>query len=127
MTAWVADEAECSVVLALLQVDFLRTVLTKDWVHAVGYSPVCQILLQIVVTTVITSSPPAWTSSAGMLSTPADFRFLDDCSPLLCEGWGGRSLGVSRDSSVLMVLNMPCDCTALSRILSIGLAFVVLL
>ena len=126
MTAWVADEADCLVVLALLQVGFLRNC-AKDWVHAVGHSPVFQILLQIVVRAVSTSSPPAWTSSAGMLSTPADFRFLNDCSPLLCEGWGGRSLCVSRDSSVLMVLNMPCDCTAQSSILSIGSASVVLL
>ena len=29
---------------------------------------------------VITSSPPAWTSSAGMLSTPADFPFFNDCT-----------------------------------------------
>ena len=36
--------------------------------------------LQIVVRTVFTSSPPAWTSSAGMLSTPADFPFFNDCS-----------------------------------------------
>ena len=45
--------------------------MTKDWVHGVGHSPVCQILLQIVVTAAITSSPPAWTSSAGVLSTSA--------------------------------------------------------
>ena len=54
--------------------------MTKDWVHGVGHSPVCQILLQIVVRAVITSSPPAWTSSTGMLSTPADFRFFNDCT-----------------------------------------------
>ena len=36
--------------------------MTKDWVHGVGHFPVCQILLQIVVRVVITSSPPAWTS-----------------------------------------------------------------
>ena len=54
--------------------------MTKDWVHGVGHSPVCQILLQIVVRAVITSSPPAWTSSAGMLSTPADFPFFNDCT-----------------------------------------------
>ena len=30
--------------------------MTKDWVHGVGHSPVCQILLQIVVRAVITSS-----------------------------------------------------------------------
>ena len=53
--------------------------MTKDWVYGVGLSPVCQILFQIVVRAVITSSPPAWTSSAGMLSTPADFRFFSDC------------------------------------------------
>ena len=51
----------------------LGSVMTKDWVHEVGHSLGCQILLQIVVRAVITSSPPAWTSSAGMLSTPADF------------------------------------------------------
>ena len=54
--------------------------MTKDWVHGVGHSPVRQILLQIVVRAVITSSPPAWTSSAGMLSTPADFPFFSDCT-----------------------------------------------
>ena len=46
----------------------------------VGHSPVCQILLQIVMGAVITSSPPFWTSSAGMLSTPADFPFFNDCT-----------------------------------------------
>ena len=54
--------------------------LAKDWVHGVGHSPVCQILLQIAVRAVISSSPPAWASSAGMLSTPADFPFFSDCT-----------------------------------------------
>ena len=54
--------------------------MTKDWVHGVDHSPVCQILLQIVVRGVITSSPPARTSSAGMLSTPADSPFFNDCT-----------------------------------------------
>ena len=54
--------------------------MTKVWVHGVGHSPVCQILLQIVVRAVITSSAPALTSSAGMLSTQADFPFFDDCT-----------------------------------------------
>ena len=58
---------------------FLGSVMTKDWVHGVGHSPVCQILLQIVVRAVITS-PPAWTRSAGMLSTPTDFPFFNDCT-----------------------------------------------
>ena len=54
--------------------------MTKDWVHGVGHSPVCQILLQIVVRAMITSSPPAWTSSAGMLSIPADFPLFSSCT-----------------------------------------------
>ena len=54
--------------------------MTKDWVHRVDYSPVYNILLQIVVSTVITSSLPAWTIPAGMLSTPADFPFFNDCT-----------------------------------------------
>ena len=39
----------------------------------VGHSPVFQILLQIAVRMSIMAFPPAWTNSAGMLSTPADF------------------------------------------------------
>ena len=31
--------------------------MTTDWVHGAGHSPVCQILLQIVMKAVITSSP----------------------------------------------------------------------
>ena len=54
--------------------------MTKDWVQGVGHSPVWHILLQNVVRAVITSSPPAWTSSAGMLSTPDDFPFFNDCT-----------------------------------------------
>ena len=55
--------------------------MTKDYgVYGVGHSPVCQILLQIVMRAVITSSPSAWTRSAGMLSTPADFPFFNDCT-----------------------------------------------
>ena len=37
-------------------------------------------MLQIVMRAVITSSPPAWTSSAGVLSTPANFPFFSDCT-----------------------------------------------
>ena len=46
--------------------------------------------------------------------------------PLICEGWGGRPLCVSGDSSVLMEVHWPCDCTAQGTILSIGSVFVVL-
>ena len=54
---------------------FLGSVITSDWVHGVGHSPVLQILLQISLKTSIMVSPPAWTSSAGILSTPADLPF----------------------------------------------------
>ena len=39
----------------------------------VGHSPDFQILLQTAVRMSIMASPPAWTNSSGMLSTPADF------------------------------------------------------
>ena len=65
--------------------------MTKDWVQRVGHAPVCQTLLQIVVRAVITASPPAWTSSAGMLSPPADFPFFNSCKHTLhfhqTTGW----------------------------------------
>ena len=54
--------------------------MTKGWVYGVGHSPACQILLQVVVRAVIKSSPPAWTSSVEMVSTPADFPFFNDCT-----------------------------------------------
>ena len=54
--------------------------MTKEWVHGVGHSPVCQILSQIVVRAVITSSPPVWTNSDGMFSTLAEFPFSFDCT-----------------------------------------------
>ena len=46
--------------------------MTIDWVHEIGQSPVCQILLQIAVRMLVTASPPACINSAGMLLTPAD-------------------------------------------------------
>ena len=42
-------------------------------------------------------------------------------------GWGGHPLCVSEDSSVLMDLHWPCDCTTQSSFLSIGSVSVVLL
>ena len=114
---------------------FLGSVMIRDWVHGTGHFPICQILLQIVVTPVSTSSPPAWTGSTGMLSTPADFPFFNDCIAafifyffyFFCEGWGGRPLCMSGNSSVLMVLHWPCGYTAESSILSIGSESVALL
>ena len=104
--------------------------MTKDRVRGVGQSPVCQILLQIVVRAVVlTSSPPACTSSAGMSLTPADplSSMVVLQPPLLCEVWDGHPLCLSGDSSVLMDLRWPCDCTAQSSILSIDSVSVVLL
>ena len=103
--------------------------MSEDWVRGIGHSPVCQILLQIVVRAVITSSPPAWTSSAGMLSTPAGFlsSVIVLQPQLLCEGWGGHPLYLSGDSSVLMDLHWPCNCTAQSSIMSSSVSVALLL
>ena len=101
--------------------------MTYDWVHKVGQSLAYQILLQSVVRTVITSSSPAWTSSAGMLLTAPDFPLFNDCTQLFCVGWGGNPLYLSEDKSVLTNLHWPCSCTAQSSILSIGSVSFVLL
>ena len=58
----------------------LGIVTTEDLVHGVGHSPVRQIWSQIVVRVAITPSQPAWTSSAEVLSTPADRPFFSDCT-----------------------------------------------
>ena len=78
--AWVTDKADRSIVPALLQVAFLGKCDDKGWVQGVCHSPICQILLQIIARAVITSSLPAWTNSAGMLSTPAHFLFFTVCT-----------------------------------------------
>ena len=56
----------------------------------VGHSPVFQISLQIVVRMSIMASPPAWTNSAGMLSTPADFPIF---SALTAASTSSRRIG----------------------------------
>ena len=50
----------------------------RDWIHGMGHSPVWQMLLQILCKALITASPPACTSSPGILSIPGDFPFLSD-------------------------------------------------
>ena len=102
--------------------------MTKDWVHGVGRSPVCQILLQIVVREVITSSPPAWTSSAGTLSTPADFPFFSDCTAASASlkrmGWSS-SVSVwgqfSTDGSLLAFQSSMLSIGSLSVALLCGI------
>ena len=56
----------------------------------VDHSPVFQILLQIVVRMSIMASPPAWTNSSGMLSTPADFPIF---SALTAASTSSRRIG----------------------------------
>ena len=55
-----------------------------------GHSPVCQILLQIAVRMSIMASHPAWTNSAGMLSTPGDFPIF---SALTAASTSSRRIG----------------------------------
>ena len=80
--AWMTDEADSSVVLAELQVALLGCEIICNWVHRVGYSPVLQILLQISVKTSSIVSPPAWTSSASILSFQADFTFFREATAI---------------------------------------------
>ena len=89
--AWVANEDDHSVVLALLPVNFYEKC-NDQGLDPRGWPFSClPDFKQIVVTAVITSCPPACTSSAGMLSTPADFPFFSDCtvaySSLRRMGW----------------------------------------
>ena len=84
---------------------FLGSVIISDWVHGVGHSPVLQILLQISVRTSVMVSPPAWTSSAGILSTPADFPFFSDATAISTSsqriGCRSSSRGWLQSSTVL--------------------------
>ena len=75
---------------------------------------------------VITISSPALTTFDGMLSTPADSPFFNDCtSTFFCEEWGGRPLCLPGESSVLLSLHWSCDRIAQSSILSIGSVFLI--
>ena len=124
-----ADEADHTVVLALLQVAFPWKCDGHVLGPRVGHSPVCQILLQIVMRVVITSSPLSWVSSAGMLSTPADFPSFNDftaaSTSLLRMGWSS-SVCVWRQFSA-DGSHWPCDCTAQHSTLSISSVSVILL
>ena len=76
---------------------FFGSVITRDWVHVVGHSPVLQILLQIAVRMSIMASPPAWTNSAGMLSMPADFPIF---SAFTAASTSSRRIGWSYSSGI---------------------------
>ena len=96
--------------------------MTEDWVHGVGHFPVYQILLQIVVRAMITSSQHGWTSSAGTLSTPADFLFFSGCTAastsLRRMGWS--SSVSARGQSSTTDPHRPCDHTAKRSTLPTG-------
>ena len=66
-----AEAADRLIVLALSQVAFLG----KCDDQGLGPWSWPFSCLQTVVSAVITAAPPVWTSSAGMLSTPAGFPF----------------------------------------------------
>ena len=89
--AWMAYEACGAVVLALLPITFVGSVMTSDFSQQVGHSPICQISLQMFVRASIIDPPPAWISSVGMLSAPADFPFLRDLTAVYISsrviGW----------------------------------------
>ena len=63
----------------------------------VGHSPDFQILLQFAVRMLIMASPPAWTNSAGILSTPADFPIF---SALTAASTSSRRIGCFSSSGI---------------------------
>ena len=63
----------------------------------VGHSPVFQILFEIEVRMSIMASPPAWTNSAGMLSTLADFPTF---SALTAASTSSRRIGRCSSSGI---------------------------
>ena len=68
--------ADGSVVWHSYKLSFFESVITRYWFHVVVHSPVSQILLHVVVRMSIMAPPPAWTNSAGVLSTPTDFSIF---------------------------------------------------
>ena len=92
--------------------------MVKEWVHGIGHSPVCQILLQVVVRALYLLGPVLLGCCRLQLTSLSSMNVLQP--PILCEGWGGHPLRLSGNSSILMDLHWPCSCTAHSSILSIG-------
>ena len=107
------------------KVPFLGSVMTKDWVHGVGHSPVCQIVVKAVITSSRMLGPVLLGYCQLRLTSLSSVIVLQP--PRLFEGWGGRPLCLPKDSSVLIDLRWPCDCTAKSSILSIVSVSLILL
>ena len=89
--------------------------MTRDWVHGMGHSPVCQILLQILCKALITESPPACTSSPGKLSIPGDFPSLSDFTAASTSSLKIDYFAVSVTSVTYGHLQL-CGCTVLQSI-----------
>ena len=119
--ARMTDADDSSVVQAELQVALLGSVIISDWVHGIGHSPVLQILLQISVRTSNMVSPPAWTSSSGILSTPADFPFFSDATAISTSsrriGCRSSSWGWLQSSTVFMLISLHIAVLVLSFLL----------
>ena len=86
--------------------------MTKDWVHGVGHSPVCQILLQIVVPLHLLG--PVLLGCCRLQLTSLSSMIVLQPS-FLCEGWGGHPLCLSGYSSVMMDLSTELYCTQYIR------------
>ena len=105
--AWVADQADRSIFWHCCRLPFLGSVMTKDWVHGAGFSLVCQFLLQNVVWELWLR--PLYLLGPLLLGCcRLQLIFLSSVivlqPPFLCEGWVGRPLCLSEDSSVQMDL-----------------------
>ena len=85
---------------------FLGSVMTKDCDHRVGHSPLCQILLQTVVTALITSSPPAWTELRRYL--PSDAVLTPAISPITGTLMEGRNV-LFLPAQVQRICLLPAD------------------
>ena len=103
--AWVADEADRLVVLALLQVTFVVRAVIFFLLHLLGL-----VLL----------------GCCQLQQTFLSSKIVLQC-PLLCEGRDGNPLCLSGDSLVLVYLHLLFDCTDESSILSISSVSPVLL
>ena len=62
--------------------------MTKDWVHGAGHSPVCQLLLQIVLLHLL--EPGLLGCCQLQLTSLSSMIVLQP--PLLCERWDGHLL-----------------------------------
>ena len=84
----------------------------------VGHSSVFQILLQIAVRMSISVSFPAWTNSAGMLSTPADFAIFNALTAASTSSRSDALHLIFVGSQVLLGPHQSHSCKGLSSTLS---------